>query len=572
MGSNRHVRDHVRIVGEGVYDGGTCRRPTADEDTHDFRFSRLGPRGTPLPDDVLAAVATAMTSAAPPDADSAGVPAGYTYLGQFLDHDLTKDVTGTALGTHVSVDALLQGRSPALDLDSLYGRGPGDLHDRAFYADDARLRMGTTAATGVPAGDAGVSVDRPGFDLPRVGVDPTRPQTRADQRAPLIPDVRNDENLAVAQTHLAFVRFHNRVVDTLAADGVPDDLLFERAREIVVRHYQWLVRTDFLPRVVDPAVVDDVFTHGRRCFEVGEVWPTSRPTMPVEFSVAAFRFGHSMVRDSYEWNRVFRTGGLTPASLLLLFAFTGVNGGFVPVTPAAAASLDDPTSGGGLRLPTSWIVDFRRLYDFGREGAPALVPPEGAPNLAKRIDPRLVDPLARLPLGSFGGRGTTPPVMQRNLAFRNLVRARMLELATGQQMATLLGVTALTRAQLLTGADGPDLSGLTPAQADAFVAATPLWFYVLREAELNGGVLTGVGGRIVAEVFHRAIEGSRTSIVRDPSWRPSLGAVADRFDMVDLLLFSTGGDHSVLDPLGDAAPAPAAVPAQGGPAVPVPAP
>ncbi|HEU0103117.1 MAG TPA: heme peroxidase family protein [Mycobacteriales bacterium] len=553
MGSSRHVRETYYLAGEGVYEGRGRRAPDTREDTRSFRFSRLGPKGAVLPQELLAVVARAMTAPAP-GADAAGMPAGYTYVGQFIDHDLTKDVTGAALGSQVSVEDLLQGRSPALDLDSLYGRGPMDLYDRAFYADDARLRMGTTASIDVPRNDAGVAVDRPGFDLPRVGVDPTRPQTRADQRAPLIPDARNDENLAVAQTHLAFIRFHNRVVDSLAVQGVPAEQLFDRARRTVVRHYQWMVRTDFLPRIVDPAIVDDVFTHGRRYFEAGETYPASRPTMPVEFSIAAFRFGHSMIRGSYDWNRVFRSGGLTPASLLLLFAFSGVSGTFVPVTAETAHTLNDPNSG-LLRLPSNWVADFRRLFDFGRVGDPALVPPEGGPNLAERIDARLVDPLTTLPLGSFGGTGTTPPPIELNLAYRNLVRAGMVELASGQQLAELMAVTPLTDEQLLVGAGGPDLSGLDPDQQAAFLADTPLWFYVLREAEHNGGRLTGVGGRIVAEVFHRALEGSRTSIVRDPQWRPSLGDSTERFDMVDLLLYAADGKVEVLNPLGDAAPA-----------------
>jgi hypothetical protein len=79
---------------------------------------------------------------------------------------------------------------------------------------------------------------------------------------------------------------------------------------------------------------------------------------------------------------------------------------------------------------------------------------------------------------------------------------------------------------------------------------TPLWFYILREAELNGGKLTGVGGRIVAETFHRAIEGSAHSILRDPTWRPSFGPDSNTFRMVDLMLFAFEGKKKLLAPLG----------------------
>ena len=88
-------------------------------------------------------------------------------------------------------------------------------------------------------------------------------------------------------------------------------------------------------------------------------------------------------------------------------------------------------------------------------------------------------------------------------------------------------------------------------QRDALIADTPLWFYVLREAELNGGRLTGVGGRIVAEVFHRAMEGSEHSIVRDPAWLPELATRgADTFEMIDLLWFAAKQSPTVIAPLG----------------------
>ena len=144
---------------------------------------------------------------------------------------------------------MIQGRSPALDLDSLYGKGPNDPNSEVFYqADLLHLKAGGSDAD-----------PHDGFDLPRAGATPS---------SAVIPDPRNDENLAVAQTHLAFIRFHNRVVDTLPA-GTPPAVAFMRARKVVTRHYQWMIKTDFLPRICDPAVVDDVFKNGRKAFEVG---------------------------------------------------------------------------------------------------------------------------------------------------------------------------------------------------------------------------------------------------------------------------------------------------------------
>ncbi len=142
-----------------------------------------------------------------------------------------------------------------------------------------------------------------------------------------------------------------------------------------------------------------------------------------------------------------------------------------------------------------------------------------------------------------------------NLAFRNLTRASMMRLATGPQMVTLLrgkgvAVKKLTRRQILAGDGGADLTGLGPDQKDNLVERTPLWFYILREAELGGGKLQGVGARLVAETFHRAMEGSRFSIVRNTDWRPTLGPDADTFRMVDLLLFAFEGRKNLLNPLG----------------------
>jgi len=550
----KHGQSSFFVVGEGVleFDGKgepTTRQPLSDEELRRFRFSRMGPKGKRLDEATRAALTQAITV---PDAqqDSA-VPAGFTYLGQFVDHDLTMDRTEAQLGDDVNLGDLQQGRSPALDLDSVYGRGPADRQDRVFYAaDGVQLLTGRTSATTFP--DDRVNVELDGFDLPRVG---GTAGTHADRRRPLIPDARNDENLAVAQTHLAFIRFHNRVVEELALKGLTGTRLFAAARDHVVRHYQWLLRTDFLPRIVDPAIVTDVFAYGRRFFEApgrGRGRHGQHPTMPIEFAVAAYRLGHSMIRAAYQWNRVFNsTGPGKAATLLQLFTFTGTAGNFEP--GSGLPELDDPDSGTVDTLPTNWIADFRRLYDFTEAGRPDLAAPAeaGGGNVTKRIDTLLVDPLAQLPAGTFGGRGSAVTDIQRNLAFRNLTRANMVRLASGQQMAEFLGVEPLTEEQILAGDGGASLDGLTEEQRGAVAAATPLWFYVLREAEVHGGVLGPVGGRIVVEVFHRAMEGSRTSIVREPHWRPVFGPDQHTFRMTDLLLFAFEGKADLLNPLGD---------------------
>jgi hypothetical protein len=515
---DRHGSESFYVIGEGLLGESRGGREetlaaAAEAQVLPFRFSRMGPKGTgrQLSDANRTRIANAMAVGG---GGASQIPAGFTYLGQFADHDLTFDKTKVMLGHNISTADLIQGRSPSLDLDSMYGAGPTEPGSAKFYeADGLHLKMGrTVAADGIPAKD--------GFDLPRGAG-----STASAKRKAIIPDPRNDENLAVAQTHLAFIRFHNRVVDTLPG-SVPMAQRFTQARDIVTRHYQWMLRHDFLPRILPRSVVNDVFNNGRKLFEVGAT-PIDVPTMPIEFSVAAYRLGHSLVRSAYNWNRIFDNGAGT---LDFLFEFTGLSG----------------TLGGGQRLPSNWIADFRRLYDFGEAGRANLVVPANKFNRAMRIDTRLSTPLKTLP--GF-------PADEDNLAFRNLTRAKMLNLATGLQMVRFVKskgvtVTRLTNAQIRDGNNGAKLDGLTAAGRSALLANPPLWFYILREAELNNGRLKGVGARIVAETFHRAMEGSKVSIVRHPSWRPTLGPDNTTFRMVDLLLFAFQGRKNLLAPLG----------------------
>jgi hypothetical protein len=521
--SRGHGSESFFILGEGLVSearGGREDAPAepaaasaAAVQAPPFRFTRSGPQGGRISPASRRKIAKAMTDGGGTDST---IPSGYTYLGQFIDHDLTFDRTTVMLGEDISPPEMLQGRSPSLDLDSLYGAGPDDPGSEKFYeADGRRLKMGRTSGLGGPPLQG-----RDGFDLPR----------HPDRKHATIPDLRNDENLAVAQHHLAFIRFHTRVAADLA--DVPAGQRFTRARRQVTKHYQWMVRHDYLPRICDPAVVDDVFTNGRKFFEVGAD-PTEVPTMPVEFSVAAFRLGHSMVRAKYSWNVEFDNGSGT---LPLLFDFSGTSG-FL---------------GQGSRLPANWTADWRRFYRFKQD---ALKVPDGKFNFAKKIDTRLVDPLAQLPPGSFGQKQFPADPLVANLAFRNLERASMMRLATGQGMVKRLqnkgvAVTELTEAQLRNGSGGASIADLTNAEEATFLDRTPLWFYILREAEINGGKLAGVGARIVAETIHRAIEGSRTSILRDPGFKPKFGPDDSTFDMRDLLFFAFEGKKSLLAPLG----------------------
>jgi hypothetical protein len=281
--------------------------------------------------------------------------------------------------------------------------------------------------------------------------------------------------------------------------------------------------------------------------------------MPLEFSVAAYRLGHSMIRQKYDWNAVFGPGALVgdEGTLLNLFQFSGTSGNL-----NAGTNLNDPIAGTNETLPTNWIADWTRLFDFVADGLPELAPEPGhSVNMARPIDIHLTDPLKDLPLGSFGARGTEIPKgdLRLNLAFRNLVRGRMVHLATAQQVVHAMqglgiSITPLTSQEIL----GTEFGDLSAELQTELVTETPLWFYILREAGLNGGKMGLIGGRIVAEVFHRAMEGSRISLLRDTSFQPSLGRKAGEFRMTDLLTLAYDATAGDLRPLSPTAPRPPA--------------
>jgi len=426
----------------------------------------------------------------PPDSD---IPSGYTYLGQFITHEITFDNTQDLPPVEPDPTNL---RSPSLDLDSLYGAGPGDGKSRRLYedADPARLKLDWTLP--LDSGDMYRS------DLPR--------DKNAKFQA-LIGDSRNDENLAIAQTHVAFIKFHNTVVDKLRAEGHGASDLFDCAQIQVIRHFQWLVLYDYLPRLVDEDIIDCVVRHGCRWFRVG------RPEdlyMPLEFSAAAFRIGHTMVRGEYRWNKFHAQGelGLGSASLGALFEQTTSNGVIGTFTEG---------------LPGDWVIDWRRFYEFPKGGID-----RSRMNMAKRLDTRFDIHLAKVERPAHGG---LPPEKQL-LTVRNLLRGFALGLPTGEEVAACMGEVPLSPAQVAAGPHAPVLS--TPT----FEAKTPLWYYILKEAELGGGSKLGrVGGRIVAETLVGLIKHSRYSILGTPGWVP---AYTDRvspetgapiFEMVDLL-------------------------------------
>jgi hypothetical protein len=490
--------------------GGTGRDPAGVPTGPIFKpglFGRLFPCLPPLAaaDDDLETLADAMKETFDPGNPTAGdnptIPAGYTYLGQFVDHDITLDTT--SLG-EAAVDPLAvhNFRTPKLDLDSVYGQGPGVSRHLYQRGDKDKLLIGTTVQAFQDLGNVPAGLPN---DLPR-----------NREGFALIGDHRNDENLLVAQTHLAFLKFHNKIVDHLRAGPNPPapGALFNEARRLMTWHYQWIVLHDFVKRLVGPGTVTTVLQQGRQFYHFD-----LDPFMPLEFSVAAYRLGHSMVREVYSHNRIFTPNsplGAPAGSLGLLFAFSGLSGQLIG--DAAPTPLTGPLP--APVLPSNWIIDWRRFYDFHT--------PAGANvrlNLSRKLDPFIVPALHTLP-GEAGREAKLP--------FRNLRRGVMMKLPSGQAVAGAMQLSALTPAQIASGPDGQ------VAQQLGFDQQTPLWYYILKEAKASGGNHLGaVGSRILAEVFVGLLQGDSLSFLsQQPNWTPTLPAkTPGTFEMTDLLQF-----------------------------------
>ena len=445
--------------------------------------------------------------------DDIPIPSGYTYLGQFLTHEITFDKTKDLATEEVdNVNLIKQGRSPSLDLDSLYGCGPSHRkHGPAFYKDHARLKEGETH----PTKDWDRTITH---DVPRGWGD-----KRRDIEA-VIPDPRNDENLLLAQTQVAFIKFHNKVVDQLASEGVAEKDQFRKARELVVRHFQWIILKHFLPLILDVGILDDVVRRAKNG-PLNFFKPSDKHGlfMPVEFSAAAFRIGHSMVRGRYEWNFFINTEQLGNASILDLFKRSGFSG-----------DLDNCP-----RLESKWVIDWRRFYDFRAAGIITNGPDF---NRAKRIDTNFNFQLNTVPFYPHPSREAFRP-----LTARNLIRGFMLGLPTGQDVVAEMKDAGL-KADLLPPDDiarGPHEKFL---RSYGFHDRTPLWYYILKEADLCGGSCLGpVGGLIVAETIVGIMKYSDHSILKD-DWSPTLGGRKEQqvFDMPDMLKYA-----DAINPIGE---------------------
>ena len=242
-------------------------------------------------------------------------------------------------------------------------------------------------------------------------------------RAAMIGDPRNDENLIVSQLHLAFLKAHNQLVDQGKS--------FEEARRILRQHYQHIIVHDFLKRVADPTIVENILAQGTPFYNA-----TEDPFfVPLEFAVAGFRFGHTMVRAAYNFNTNFNFADGRPATLELLFTFTALSGqlGF-------GAGTDT--------LPENWIIQWENIIGDG----PAV-------GKARRFDPQLAALVNGETKALFGLRaldGNLEGGLAARLAARNLLRGYRLRLPTGQAVAGRLGLRRAHPRRDPGGGTGPD--------------------------------------------------------------------------------------------------------------------
>ena len=368
-------------------------------------------------------------------ANPKGTTAGITFFGQFIDHDLTLD-TLPQPDASVDVNTLVNGRTFAFDLDSVYGGGP-EKSPQLYNGDKFLL---------------GTATDGVSPDLPR---NPDGIDDNDDDGTAILVEHRNDENLIIAQIHLSFLRLHNALVD--------QGMSFGEAHDTVVNAYRYVVLHDYLPQIVGQDAVDAALKQpvGEGFYQPGK----GTPFTPVEFSVAAFRFGHSQVRNAYNINDT--SGGVPVFSLDP--AVLDLHGG------RQLPAIEDPDN--GLK---SLVIDFDNFFsELPREAGddPALI--------GRAIDTKISQSLFQLPIPGAEGGGDNV------LAFRNLLRAKFYDMPSGEAVAEAMGIP---EEQII--------------RDPIFPEGTPLWFYILREAELTpnkdgllGAELGPVGGRIVAEVF-----------------------------------------------------------------------
>jgi hypothetical protein len=378
--------------------------------------------------------------------DDARVEAGWPFFGQYVAHDLTAD--RSPLRAHADLDALRNMRSPRTNLESLYGGGP--VGSPYLYRRDDPAKL--------------LEADR---DVPR-----------NHEGIALVGDPLNDLHVFMSQMQVAFIRAHNILVDRLRVDGEVESEVFDEARRALTWHYQWLILNDFLPTLVGTELVDEISAAGARFYR-----PDGPPFIPLEFADAAYRYGHSQIRQLYQ----LQPGGPRYPVFPDLI-------GFGPIADRR--------------------VDWSLLFDV--DGRPPA-------QRAKPMDGLLPRSLIELPQAITG---VVEEEAYRSLAGRDLERGQGTGLPSGEAVAVAIGADPLTEEELGLAQHG-------------WEGETPLWLYVLRESSVRreGDRLGEVGGRIVAEVLWGVIAADPESYLSvEPGWSPTLPARGQRFRLADLLV------------------------------------
>ena len=428
--------------------------------------------------DLGAAMADQGPSGGSSDPLDSQIPAAFTYLGQFIDHDLTartdRDGPVTAIGNgepvvpldpNLVVATLRNGRRSQFDLDSVFGDGPGLVRTVPTHNSNTQSQLLYESNLKMRVFDENGRLDLPGR---------TEEKNLEDKVSfpAIVADMRNDENVNVSQLHAAVLKFYNRVYDAQAG---ADRERYARARQLTRWAYQYIVVHDYLMTVCDPAIVNDTLANGPRFY--GDMAGRGGAFMPLEFSVAGFRFAHSMIRPSYTFNESSGT--------VDLMEVLGTNGNL--------ANFDATDN----QLVPERVIAWNRYVG-------------GAAQKARKIDTKIAHDLFTLPF-----RGAGDPVLA-NLARSNLFRGYSLSIPTGQAIADGFGVCWLSPSEILDGED-PEIAIVV--ERSFFHHRTPLWYYVLREAALqqNGERLGEVGSRLVAETMIGSLKQDPNSYLNNTS-------------------------------------------------------
>lgn len=389
----------------------------------------------------------------PMDELDSDIPAIYTYLGQFIDHDITARTdreTGFSdigdeddlrpLDPNDILQNLRNGRRPQLDLDSVFGEGPS-LNQHYTAQADEEIYNNTSLNIFLEEDDSTGYID-----------------LRRNDGVAQIADARNDENVMVSQLQATFIKMYNTINDELEP-GLSNEAAYCKARRLCRWAYQYVVINDYLQQVCDPNVVHDIMLNGPYFFKTGSYF------MPLEFSVAGFRFGHSMIRHSYKLND-HHTKGIMEL--------------LQPSNPE-----QDLLDGG--QLKADHVIDWSNFANVGSGSVD---------NKARKIDPFIAQGL--FDLSSL--EAPPPPHVLASLTQRNLLRGYLLNIPTGQAIAKAMRIEPMRHEELVKDLNEEQKCVMYDS---GFTAKTPLWYYVLQEAKVQqeGNRLGYVGSKLVAETI-----------------------------------------------------------------------